>query len=175
MSHEKHGNKNDYIRVATGPSLDHAGTPNLTAGTGRARTRLIQATVKELSSASRRPVSALGITLLCVGLVCLPTAASAHAALVKSDPASRAVLAHSPQQIELCFNERIELKFSKVELKNANGQSLTLGDLKAGNDPKCMVTAVSDMRPGSYSVHYRVLSQDGHVVDYGYQFIVEER
>lgn len=103
----------------------------------------------------------------------VPWIVAAHAGLVKSIPGSRASLSHAPDQIELCFNEDVELKFSSVGLLAPDGNAVALGALTFGpTGPRCVVAPVpsSAMQPGTYTVKYKVLSQDGHVVEYGYMF-----
>lgn len=102
-----------------------------------------------------------------------PAAAHAHAALVRSVPGSRAVLTQAPASIDLCFNESIELKFSSITLEDAGGATIPLGKLQAGSDPKCLVAPIPTIGTGVFTVHYRVLSRDGHVVEYGYQFTIK--
>ncbi len=95
----------------------------------------------------------------------------AHAALVSSEPGRRAVLTEAPKEIRLCFNENVEAKFSKVSLSNEDGDEVPLGNLHA--DPKqaaCLSASLDSLPCGKYTVKYRVLSVDGHVVDYGYTF-----
>ena len=103
----------------------------------------------------------------------VPASVRAHAALVKSVPGSRAVLTQAPQSLELCFNEPIELKFSSVTLEDAKGTAVPLGKVQAGTDPKCIKVPIEAIGTGVFTVHYRVLSRDGHVVEYGYQFTVK--
>jgi len=104
----------------------------------------------------------------------LPTSVHAHAALVRSVPGSRAVVTQPPQSLDLCFNEPIELKFSSVTLEDAKGTAVPLGSLQSGADPKCIkVIPIQAIGSGVFTVHYRVLSRDGHVVEYGYQFTVK--
>jgi methionine-rich copper-binding protein CopC len=103
----------------------------------------------------------------------VPTSASAHAALVRSVPGSRSVLTQAPQSLDLCFNEAVEAKFSSITLEDARGATVPLGDLQASSDPKCIKAPIRTIGSGVFTVHYRVLSQDGHVVEYGYQFSVK--
>jgi methionine-rich copper-binding protein CopC len=103
----------------------------------------------------------------------VPTSARAHAALVRSVPGSRSVLTQAPQSLDLCFNEPIEVKFSSVTLKDAKGTSIPLGTLQAGSDPRCIKVSIETIGSGVFTVHYRVLSQDGHMVEYGFQFTVK--
>ena len=103
----------------------------------------------------------------------VPASVRAHAALVRSVPGSRAVLTQAPQWLDLCFNEPIELKFSSVTLEDAKGTAVPLGKVQAGTDPKCIKVPIEAIGTGVFTVHYRVLSRDGHVVEYGYQFTVK--
>ncbi len=103
----------------------------------------------------------------------VPSSVRAHAALVRSVPGSRSVLTQAPQSLDLCFNEPVELKFSSVTLEDAKGTAIPLGALQAGTDPKCIKVPIQTIGPGVFTVHYRVLSRDGHVVEYGYQFTVK--
>lgn len=102
-----------------------------------------------------------------------PLAVEAHAGLVKSVPGSRAVLDRPPAKVELCFNEEVELGFSSVQLLGPGGEVVTLGSLRFGEKGrKCVEASLAGTLDeiGTYTVKYKVLSQDGHVVDYGYTF-----
>lgn len=101
------------------------------------------------------------------------SAVFAHAGLVSSEPGRRAVLTAAPKEIRLCFNENVEAKFSKISLNDADGAEIPLGELKADpKQPACLTASVDSLPAGSYTIKYRVLSVDGHVVDYGYGFKV---
>lgn len=116
---------------------------------------------------------ARGAGIAFLGGVLLPCTVAAHAGLTKSNPGSRATLVRAPLQIELCFNEEVELRFSTVQLFAPNEEVVPLGALAFGQSGKrCIVgpLAMPIGQPGIYTVKYKVLSQDGHVVDYGYTF-----
>lgn len=100
--------------------------------------------------------------------------AQAHAALVKSVPGSREIVRRTPAALVLKFNERVEARFSTVSLERADGTPLDLGPLQlSADDPTQIEIAIpAALASGTYTVRYRVLSQDGHVVEYGYQFRV---
>src|SRR5512136_1943587 len=113
------------------------------------------------------------MTIMALIALAVPTSARAHAALVRSVPGSRSVLTQAPQSIDLCFNEAVEVKFSSVTLEDAKGTTVLLGELQAGSDPKCIKAPIRTIGSGVFTVHYRVLSHEGHVVEYGYQFSVK--
>ncbi len=99
--------------------------------------------------------------------------AFAHAALVKSVPGSRAVVSRSPDRVTLCFNEAVELKFSSVKVEATKGAAVAVGEVKIGETPQCLEAGLPALTAGSYTVKYRVLSKDGHTIDYGYQFTIK--
>jgi methionine-rich copper-binding protein CopC len=109
-------------------------------------------------------------------LALLPVAVAAHAFLVKSSPTRRAVLAQPPTRVDLWFNERLEPAYSRVSVVDAAGRQVDLGDGGVGRDDARRLTAsLPTIAPGTYTVRYRVLSVDGHVVDGTFAFTVESR
>lgn len=112
----------------------------------------------------------IGVAL---GLLLLPPAAAGHAVLVKSSPARRAALAHPPARVELWFNERLEPAYSSVTVTNAAGERVDLGDASVGpDDPRRLAVSLPPLPPGRYTVGFRVLSVDGHVVASSFPFTV---
>lgn len=114
------------------------------------------------------------IASLLLPLSAMPIVALAHAGLVSSEPGRRAVLSASPKQIRLCFNENVEASFSKVFLENAEGKPFSLPPpVRDPGKASCLLVPLPSLAIGSYSVKYKVLSVDGHVVEYGYGFRVQ--
>jgi methionine-rich copper-binding protein CopC len=100
----------------------------------------------------------------------------AHAQLIKAEPARRAVLDKAPTQVRLWFNEEIEGAYTSLSVLNANKKPVT--DAKprvVSDDPKSVVLSLSDLGPGKYTVKFRVLSVDGHVVDSSFDFTVKSK
>lgn len=113
-----------------------------------------------------------------VAIVVLVSLASgsvwAHAALVRSVPGTRAVLQDSPEQIELWFNEAVEESFSTIQLLHPDKSEVDLAKPRVeASDPYRLVVDLPELTAGRYTVRYRVLSKDGHLVEYGYQFVLE--
>lgn len=97
----------------------------------------------------------------------------AHAGLVKSDPGRREALVAGPSEIRLWFNEAVEEKFSGVTLERDGGEIVPLDKPTVdAKDSRLLRVSVPPLKPGGYTVRYRVLSVDGHVVNYGYTFRV---
>ncbi|TDU32321.1 hypothetical protein DFR24_1715 [Panacagrimonas perspica] len=99
----------------------------------------------------------------------------AHAALTKSSPGNREVLAKSPANIHLQFNEKVEAKFSTVSIEDAKGQKLALPAPTASPDDAygLDVAVPAILADGRYTVKYRVLSQDGHVIERSFAFTLK--
>ena len=100
----------------------------------------------------------------------------AHAQLVKSEPARRAVLDKAPMQVRLWFNEEIEGAYTSLSVLGANKKPVT--DAKpevVSDDPKSVVLPLPDLKPGKYTVKFRVLSVDGHIVDESFNYKVKNK
>ena len=101
-----------------------------------------------------------------LGLALLPTAALAHAVLVKSIPAQRSSLTESPPRVELWFNERLEPAYSRASVTDEAGTQIDLRDaLVSKEDARRLSLSLPPLRPGRYAVKFRVLSVDGHLVE----------
>ena len=112
--------------------------------------------------------------LLCIVLAA-PLVAWGHASLVKSAPAQRAVLYRAPAKIQLWFNERLEIRYSSFSLLDAAGKAIDTGAIEvAADDPRSIQAAIKPLPPGTYTVKYRVLSTDGHVVENRFSFTIRQ-
>jgi methionine-rich copper-binding protein CopC len=110
--------------------------------------------------------------LLALALL-LPAPAHPHAALLKSDPARRAVISQAPSRVQLWFNERLEAQFSRLSVVDRAGTQVDLRDVQVGpDDPKRLSVGVPPLPPGPYTVRFRVLSVDGHIVESEFPFTV---
>jgi hypothetical protein len=106
-------------------------------------------------------------------LLLAPALASAHAYLVRSAPAQRAVLYKSPAKIQLWFNERLEARFSSFALSDADGRPVETGKAEVPTgDSRQLSATVKPLPPGRYVVKYRVLSVDGHIVEDEFPFTI---
>ena len=113
----------------------------------------------------------LGLSILFLSLA-FP--AFGHSSLVSSTPAKDAVLTEFPTEISLTFNESLlEIGANnpnKVEVTNSMGDLLSGATTVAGP----IITAPLQITGNDvYKVVYRVVSQDGHVIEGDYSFTVE--
>jgi copper resistance protein C len=108
--------------------------------------------------------------------VALASHAYAHAQLIKAEPAQRATVTDPPKQVGLWFDEDVEGDYARLSVMDSSGKPVTeTKPVIAADDPKFLELALPALGPGKYTVKYRVLSVDGHVVEDSYDFTVQEK
>lgn len=125
----------------------------------------------------RQRAIALSLALSLSALLGLSLMAPAwgHAYLVKSIPAKRALLFAPPTQLQLWFNERLEPRFCTLNVNDARGQPVPLGPLQiTPDDAKHLRATLPRLAPGVYTLKFRVVSVDGHVVEDRFIFTVRK-
>ena len=116
-----------------------------------------------------RPGAAVAVALV----LAWAAAASAHAVLVRSSPPSRATLQRPPDRVSLWFSERLEPAYSAASVWDAAGGQVDRRDPAVDPaDPRRLSVSLAALGPGAYTVRYRVLSVDGHVVEGRFAFTV---
>jgi methionine-rich copper-binding protein CopC len=100
---------------------------------------------------------------------------SAHAMLTKAEPPRRAQLTQPPAQVRLWFNEEVEKDYASLSVTHADKPVTDAKPRLAEDDPRSIVLPMPQLSPGKYTVKFRVLSVDGHVVDSSYDFTVKSK
>jgi methionine-rich copper-binding protein CopC len=99
--------------------------------------------------------------------------AQAHAHLVKASPAENAAVA-APSAIHLQFSERLEPKFSGVELMKADGAAVPVASQVPAKDTKSIhAVPKAALAPSAYMVMWHIVSADGHKMKGQYNFTVK--
>jgi len=116
----------------------------------------------------------LKVLLIAVGLVFSGTqSAIAHAEVVKSFPIANSTLTKAPKYVQLEFGEAI------TNLKSKNANSIVILDSKATKIATskiiikkriARVDFIGTLKPGKYTVKYRIVSADGHVLNAQFKF-----
>jgi len=105
----------------------------------------------------------LGMLFMATGV------AAAHAVLVSTDPARGAELPRGPERVSATFNEQLQSDFAAMTVVGPDGHLWSTGDTRV--DGAVASVAVRPLGPtGTYTVHYRVTSADGHVVSGSWPF-----
>jgi len=113
------------------------------------------------------------LILVVVVSVGWPAFAAAHARLIGSVPAARSTLKAPPSRVTLTFSERLEPSYARVSVWDAGGSQIDLKDAALEPDGgKVLAVSLPPLGPGRYTVRYRVLSVDGHVVEASFVFTI---
>ena len=124
----------------------------------------------------RRARLVLAVCAALTALALVATPAGAHANLVRAAPSPGTAVDPAPPVVYAEFSEAIDLGYSRLEVLDPNGQSVTTGPTEA--DPTssvAMLVPVADLADGTYVVVWRTLSVvDGHVIRGSFAFGVGE-
>jgi copper transport protein len=114
----------------------------------------------------RRRALAGGFGLL-IGLFCVllgPAApASAHAALVNSDPGNGTIVPDAPNKVTLTFTESVQLVTGKIQVLAPDGSRADQGEPTVDGGTLTIPLRAGGGR-GTYLVSFRVISADSHPV-----------
>ncbi len=103
------------------------------------------------------------VLLVSLLFVLLPGSASAHAVLVESSLPNGAALDLPPTAVTLRFSEALETEFSSIQLYGEDSIPIGLERTSFPSIDSMAVGLPETLRPGSYTLVYRVLSAvDGH-------------
>ncbi|HSB37699.1 MAG TPA: copper resistance protein CopC [Gaiellaceae bacterium] len=114
--------------------------------------------------------------LLAAALVALafPAVASAHATLTKTAPAYGTRVDSSPKVVRLVFDQSVDALPDAIRVYDANGRLLS-GATRSSTDHRTIAAPVSRLARGGYTVRWRAVSADGHVVSGVFTFGVREK
>jgi copper resistance protein C len=116
---------------------------------------------------------AILFTALAVAGALSPAAASAHSLLVRSEPGRNVTVTRAPERVKLWFSERIEPAYAKLSVWSEAGKQVDARDAAvAPDDPALLSVSTPGLGPGRYTVRFRVLSVDGHIVESSFAFTV---
>ena len=117
---------------------------------------------------SRRARTALALLTASVpAWLALPSAASAHAYLVKTVPAASVVLNAPPPNVQLTYDEAVEPRFAIISVTDVDGHQETTGPVhRSPSNPDTLVVPLRPNLPeGWYLIYWRAISVDGHPVN----------
>jgi copper transport protein len=114
--------------------------------------------------ATRRAAAFAGVVFgLLIVLVGPAAPASAHAALVASDPAAGTIVPDAPNKVTLTFSESVQLLAGKIQVLAPDGSRADQGEPQAGGNTVTIPLRSGGGR-GTYLASYRVISADSHPV-----------
>ena len=119
---------------------------------------------------TRLALTALAFAVTFVAISATPhnadAAARRHLRLLRSSPAADTVLTAAPADVRLWFSESPELKVTTVRLAGPSG-AVELGQLSRGEaaDAPIVAPVKGAMASGAYTLTWRTMSDDGHVMN----------
>ncbi len=112
--------------------------------------------------------------LLLLAALSTPISAAAHAILVKSQPGKDETVSTPPKQIDLWFNDPVRNEYLALAVIDSEGKRVDNHDAEQSlTDGSNIHATVVDLPPGTYTIRYRVVSQDTHIVTGKFQFTVK--
>ena len=88
-----------------------------------------------------------------------------HNHLVKSSPSDGELLATSPREIRLWFNERPEIPFTSITLMQSDSTKIaTIKAVATADSMAAAIPVTAPLAPGKYLVAWRTASSDGHAI-----------
>jgi copper transport protein len=124
----------------------------------------------------QQALRACAVTVICAVLVLLVGvgSASAHAALIATEPGRDAVVATVPATVSLTFSESVVVAPGTVQVFGPDGTRVDDGHTThLGSDSSVGVRLVPRQSPqGTYTVSWRVISADSHPVAGAFTFSV---
>lgn len=116
-------------------------------------------------------VALAGLAVAGAALVWAPPA-SAHARLESISPKHRSVQTDMPTEVVLTFNEPVNERYTELRVTGPDDARVSEGD-PVVSGPKVRHRLKALTRPGRYTVAYRTVSVDGHVVSGEREFTYE--
>ena len=122
-----------------------------------------------LRTLRRIPGAAIASTVL--ALTFIPGIASAHAILESSSPEPSALLASSPKEIRLDFDEQVEDSLGDIRIYDSEQREVSVKKtVRSSSDLSIVTAGVPTLKNGVYVVVWRVVSADGHPISGAFPF-----
>ena len=90
-----------------------------------------------------------------------PSAAAAHATLVKTVPANGAVVDRAPKVVQVLFDDTVRVASGNAAVENTTNASV-LGGKTTAHGRTLSIPLRAGLRDGDYSVRWSIVSDDGH-------------
>ena len=103
-----------------------------------------------------------------------PFSVFAHAIMVKSQPEQNAIIATSPQKIDVWFNDKVGNEYKALAVIDSAGNRVDNKDVQQElMDASHIYCTTPTLSSGTYTIRYRVVSIDTHIVTGKFQFTIK--
>lgn len=140
--------------------------------------------MRAIRSGNIRKAALYGAVFPVLIMVAAAPLASAHALLLRAEPAVGGVIAAVPTEIRLVFSEGLDVEHTELKLSDQSGALIPVGPFRlvvrregerAQPGPVYAIDILKPLGAGSYRVRWRVLSEDGHETEGAFEFRVPKR
>lgn len=105
----------------------------------------------------------------------IPLPIFAHAIMVRQQPEADSTIAESPRQVDVWFNDKVGSEYKALAVINSKGERVDNKDVAQETfDPSHLYATVKDLPPDTYTVKYRVVSIDTHIVTGKFKFTIKQ-
>jgi copper transport protein len=101
--------------------------------------------------------------------------AFAHSVLIGTQPGNDVVVQESPSEVVLEFNEPVETSLGSLRVFDGEGRQVDSGEVTQPVRNEVEVGIASELAPGTYTVAWRVVSNDSDPISGAFVFHVLER
>lgn len=110
-----------------------------------------------------------------ISMLTVPSIAFSHAVMVESVPEKDSVITKSPRQVDVWFNEHVRSAHKALAVINSAGERVDNKDIRQEVfDPSHIYITTPQLPPDTYTVRYRVMSADTHIISGRFNFTIEE-
>jgi methionine-rich copper-binding protein CopC len=118
------------------------------------------------------------LLVLCAALfIAMPTIAFAHGQMVQVSPAANSNVLNAPTEVSIEFDGKLQIiggaNVNSIEVTDSQGQVISSSTAVVEGNKISTKLQVTDIT-GLVSVHYQIVSEDGHPVEGDYSFTVGE-
>jgi methionine-rich copper-binding protein CopC len=122
-----------------------------------------------------KTIRAFAAASLAAGLLLFPAMVRAHAFLDHSDPAVGSTESTAPSVVHIWFTQELEPAFSSASVSDKSGTTLSDGPAVVDpNNKSELDIKLKPLSPGTYTVHWHVLSVDTHTTQGDFTFEVKK-
>ena len=112
------------------------------------------------------------VALVLLGLLIGTAAVDAHAHLDRASPQPDSTVRTAPNEVTLWFTQKLEPSFSSAEVKDSSGTRVDRSAHVDAGDAQLLHVLLTPLPPGTYKVHWHVVSVDTHRTEGDFTFRV---
>lgn len=109
------------------------------------------------------------LAVLALAALWLPAEALAHASLREAKPGFRQRVERSPAAVSLLFDQGVQIVGARIDVVDDAGRTVAFA-VRRTPDTRVLIAPLRHLSRGAYTVRWRALSADGHVVAGVYTF-----